>query len=224
MRRIYIITGSAVLCLVVILFFQVKSNRSSVDHEDTLAPFSVAGWVNPPAFDGYMEIKRSNDGSSLLLKRTDQSILYSYNIAGKSLGTATIVDWNKSFFPISKCDGRAGVSSSAQVSSDYKLKINGREFDTNGLMTASARLSPDKAWAAAILVKPSVGGALRGRHYQQLIDMETGQPVGNPRLFINDYANYSIAPCWSADQDFIVYQDVSLNTMLVWVLDTNLPK
>jgi len=174
--------------------------------------------------DQLMIRRETNAGGALLLKRTDLETVYKYDPVQRSVTAVAETVWDKAGGAIAKCrDQQLADIPSVLLRNDHdhKLFAGKREVRTAGGIPLAELASPSGKWAAVHSaagpavqsILPFTGDLIYGQRYHEILSLPEAVRVGKPvRVPLNQTRSY-LSPCWSADEKFVVYTDLSF-----WVL------
>ena len=174
--------------------------------------------------DQFMLRRETNADGALLLKRSDLETVYKYDPVQRSVTAVAETEWDNASGAIAKCtDQRLADIPSVLERNDreHKLFAGKREIRTAGKIALAELTSPSGRWAAVHSAEgpavqsilPFTGDLIYGQRYHEILSLPDLARVGEPvRVPVNQTRSH-LYPCWSADEKFVVYTDVSF-----WVL------
>ena len=178
-----------------------------------------------------MNRRETVDGNALLLKRDDIETVYRYDVHTRSLSAVTNQEWVNASGPISKCSGLGSTPPAVGVRFDgpnFKVIIRDQPVATAGRIALDYLVSPTGNWVAILSATGPViptllydRGRVLGQRYHEGAPVPGAASTGKPiRIPIISTTGVQL-PCWSADENFVVYTDPNFSSLVV--VETSLP-
>jgi hypothetical protein len=179
------------------------------------------------ALYGQIMLRREAEGSgALLIKHSDRSAVYAYDPAKRSLSPAPEGAWERAAGAIAECGAqRAPEYSVLHIDGQtHKLMAGSSVVETAGKTVLDVLASPSGRRVAVLSVTGTIregllpflaNGGPTGQRLHQTFTLTEAQPVGAtvrlPVLRGRDY----LTPCWSADEQFVVYHHILFHYLSV---------
>jgi hypothetical protein len=176
---------------------------------------------------GQLMLRREAEtAGALLLKRTDLENVYRYDPITRRLSEVSAAQWQNAGGAIAKCGEQsvAGVISGPRRDDRaHKLFLGERELPTAGRFALNNVTSPSGRWVAVVSadgpavpsILPFMGDLIYGQRYHEVISLlnavHVDPPIPIPVTDRNDF----LEPCWSADEQFVVYTTYFFNLLIV---------
>ena len=171
--------------------------------------------------------RESDGGGALLLRHSRQDVVYKYAPDKQTLTAVAGEEWQRALGAVAQCNEQL-PKADLLITQEHKLVSGGKEIPAAGQTVLSIAESPSGRWMAVLsasgkagtsVIPFAAGGGASGRYYHQplsLSDMSwIGKPVDVPTK------NDNLIPCWSADEQFVVYHQTNFNYLSV--VKTDLP-
>jgi hypothetical protein len=171
-------------------------------------------------------------GDALLLKHSRHDTIYKYDPSRQSLTAVSNAEWLRTNTPITEC-GKQGYPSPSLLKIDtqsHQIFAGDRTIKAAGRTALKLTEAPSGKFAAVLSASgnadtsiiPFAGGSgASGQYYHQVMSLPDVRAVGQPvRLSVRRKYD-SLIPCWSADERYIVYHQVTFNYLSI--VTTDLP-
>ncbi len=225
-----------------LLVFRQEKIEVSINTLDSLTLLETPAWIigrngeiiDRKYGDQILWRKKNKNGNSLLIRYTGSDTVYEYEPNQSALKPITTQQWEQANGVIVQCTDKLFSLPSELLRLDYlshKLIAGKRVVPTAGQIVLNFAVSPDGKWVAVLSGEGSVrdsnvpfmaGISLSGSSYHQIFSLPNAVPFGKPlKVPVKGEAN-RLSPCWSADQQFILYFATPPSAYLS-VLKTDLP-
>jgi hypothetical protein len=207
---------AAVITLAASIALALSAYRSGAE-----APmFSLDLWQGERALYGQLMLRREAEGSgALLIKHSDRSAVYVYDPAKRNLSPAPEGAWKRAAGAIAECGAQLGPEYSVlHIDGEtHRLSAGSREVETAGKSVLVLRASPGGRRAAVLSatgdygkgIIPFLGGSgASGQQLHQTFMLPEAKPVGPTVRVPVRRSRDNLIPCWSADEQFVVYHHV----------------
>lgn len=181
---------------------------------------------------GALLLRREAPGGALLLKLDTSEVVYRYDPARRSLSPAGEAEWRRAAGRVARCAEQ--LQPPPQVlrvdPRVDRLLAGGREVETAGATALWLRASPGGGWAAVVsadgpkrrsLLPFIGGGGASGQHYGQVFALPGATPRGGAARLQPAGARQILTPCWSPDEEFVVYSEMFFFSL--YVVETGIP-
>jgi hypothetical protein len=181
---------------------------------------------------GRLQLRRETETEgALLLKRVALETVYRYDAQARTLNAVTDTEWVKARGPIANCPEQQAKPDRIRIRIDgdtHKLLIGEQEVSTAGGVALGSLGSPSGNWVAALSatgpIVPTLtllnGGRVLGHRYHEIRSVPNGNSAGSSIQIPVVNTVTSLELCWSADESFVVYNDVEFSSLVV--VETNL--
>ena len=191
--------------------------------------FELTEWRGlRPEYGDRFSLRRESEGAgALLMRHSRRDVVYKYDPVARTLKAVPGAEWESARGAIAEC-GSQFPRANLLVTQGHKLTLDGRELPAAGQTVLSVAESPGGGWAAVLsasgkagtsVVPFSAGGGASGRYYHQLLSLPGASWVGTATAVPT--RNEEMIPCWSADEQFVVYRQTGFNYLSV--VATELP-
>lgn len=179
-----------------------------------------------PRPEGTLMLRRESDGGgALLLKHTARDSIYLYDPRARSLTPAPADAWQHARGRVAECGKQlppAAAVLTVEQGAD-RLLAGGREIATAGRVPIKVLASPSGRWAAGLSAEgprvgsdgPVFGSRVKGQRYHQVLSVPDAAPAGAAVKLPFLREESPLDPCWSADEQFVVYTDMGFYSLSV---------
>lgn len=177
------------------------------------------------------ELRRESDGAgALLMKHSRREVVYSYDAERNTVTAVTDEEWQRARGTVAQCGRQFLKMEGMLVTHEQKLLAGGREIQAAGQTVLNAIESPSGRYVAVLsatgragtsVVPFSSGGVAAGQHYHQLLSLPDLTWTGKPARVPTRQDFETLLPCWSADEQFVLYRQINFNYLSV--IKTDLP-
>ena len=190
--------------------------------------FPLAAWqgVGLQYGDQLMLRNESEATGALLLKHNRLDTIYRYDPRRRTLSAESDAVWRGAQTPIAEC-GKQGYPTPSLLRIDtqsHRLFAGERVIQAAGRTALKLAAAPSGKFTAVLSasgeagtsVLPSSGGSgASGQYYHQIMSLPDAKALGQPVRLPVQRSYDSLIPCWSADEKYIVYHQVTFNYLLV---------
>lgn len=184
-------------------------------------------------YTGRLQLRRETEaGGPLLLKRVDLEPVYRYDPQTRTLSAVTDKEWLNAGGPIARCLDQLAKPGGVRIRVDHgthKLLVAEREVSTAASIALSSLTSPSGNWVAVLsatgpIIPPITllnGDRILGRRYHEVKSLPD---VVSARSSIQIPVVNTVSTlelCWSADEKFVVYNDVEFSSLVVVATNLN---
>jgi hypothetical protein len=165
---------------------------------------------------GNLRLRAAPDDGALLLRQGDGGV-YRYDPTGRTLAAVPAIDWDRGG-TVEACDRQRPAIGTLPVA------LGGHPVGISPDQLVGSRLSPSGRFAQ---VTTSVGTGEKAMAFiaaghkppfhHNLFELPAGLPVGTPLLLPFDDGG-DLQSCWSLDERFVVYTDLSMRALAVVTL------
>jgi len=195
-----------------------------------VALFPLPEWQNLGLQYGDELMLRASTNGALLLKHTRSEIVYRFE-PRQSLTAVGSTEWNRLKSSIAVCAWQSPPMSVLRIDS-YKLFASDRPITTAGRTVLKLASAPSgkrvavlsASGSAATSILPFVGASgASGRYYHQVMSLPEVEPVGQPVEVPMQHEYDSLIPCWSTDERYVVYHEVTFHFLSIVTTSLSTP-
>jgi hypothetical protein len=170
--------------------------------------------------------RASENGGPLLLKYSNQPVVYKYDPLRQDLTAVTDDEWEHAHGRIAECSKQFSPSPLILKIDAQKNRLIAKErvVPTAGRTPLGLTESPGGKWVAVLSAEgfkwPSLlpfegSNGASGQYYHQLMSLPDAAATGKP-IRIPTRRNYdTLIACWSADEQYVIYHHVTFNYLSV---------
>ncbi len=184
--------------------------------------------------DRLMLRRESQNGGSLLLKHNRRETVYKYYEKTKVLIAAGPFEWQRASSPIAECDKQSYPSQSVMRidTQSHQLFAGNRAIAATAPTALKLGAAPSGRWVAVLSasgsadksILPFTGGSgASGQYYHQIMSLPDAIAVGPPLRVPLRREYDSLIPCWSADEQYVVYYQVNFNYLSIVTTNLSIP-
>jgi hypothetical protein len=193
--------------------------------------FTLPAWQDVGLeYGDQLMLRESVDGDALLLKHSRRDTIYKYDPSTHSLTAVSNAEWLRTNTPIAEC-GKQGDPSPLLLkieTASHQLFAGDRPIKAAGRTALKLTEAPSGKFAAVLSASgnadtsiiPFTGGSgASGQYYHQIMSLPDVQAVGQPVRLPVRRKNDSLIPCWSADERYVIYHQVTFNYLSIVTTD-----
>ena len=222
---------AAAVALAVLSSFVLACEKKG-SSDTVMRLFELPEWRGlKPEYGDRFELRRESDGAgALLMKHSRREVVYSYDAERNTVTAVTDEEWQRARGTVAQCGQQFLKTEAMRVTQEHKLLAGGREIQAAGQTVLDAVESPSGRWVAVLsatgragtsVLPFSAGGGAAGQHYHQLLSLPDLIWKGKPARVPTPQDFESLIPCWSADEQFVLYRQINFNYLSV--VKTDLP-
>lgn len=176
--------------------------------------------------EGLLLRQDSKQGDVLLIKHSQHDTVYKYDPRGRSLSVAAREEWRQADGLIANCveQNYPPLDLLRIDETTNTLLAGSRSVATKGATALKLTAAPSGKWAAVLSatgrkadsILPFIGGSgATGHYYHQVLSLPDAVPFKQAVQVPKQRANDSLIACWSANEQYVVYFQVSFNYLSV---------
>lgn len=199
--------------------------------------FETPEWKMNPEYEVGLSLRRedsSQNNSGLLIKHdTRQPFVRRYNQILKNVEVVPPEMWDKSNAPIARCSEQfAPDTKFLKINPKTKQLMDGKDniIPTEGNTILNLTISPQNNRVAVLSASGTAGGdysvipfgsgsGASGQYWLQVYSLKTRQFESSPVRIPTQEKFTSLHACWSSDEKFVIYAEVTYRFFVVVEVD-----
>ena len=199
--------------------------------------FETPEWKMNPEYEVGLSLRREeglpNDGGLLIKHDTKKPFVRRYNRSPKNVEVVPPEMWDKSKTPIARCGEQfAPDTKLLQINTQTKqlMDENGGVIPTEGETVLNLTVSPQNNRVAVLSASGTAGGdysvvpfgsgsGASGQYWLQVYSLKTRRFESFPVRIPTREKFTSLTACWSSDEKFVVYTEVTYRFLTVVEVD-----
>lgn len=217
--------------------------EKSAPNYSVIQPLATVGWGRALCEGLHMKSATDGTGDLLLMSPSTHADarqglglpamkdlpIYRYHVKSRQLSALSSEIWRNEAAPETVCNEQELLWNYGEFTYDYGskgLQFQGVKVSTAAPTVLRALRSPDKKYTSAISAEGKVkkGGwmpfgdpVIKGKRFHQVFRMSDAIEVGKAVTLAVETDRDDIAPCWSPDSRYVVYQDSKCEHL--WIIE-----